>query len=361
MAQEKSTQGEGRGTLGSGTLSSGTLGAFKLIVFLALIITAVAFSFGNLIVPGSIGIRQIMFGPSKGFVAQALLPGYQWSVPLYTELHLIPQTLQPIHFLRETTVDGSKPLEVYTQDKTTVDVDTTVLASFFGAAGEDRETGLQHGGPLDLLTNIGVTSSDWLNNIRKVAADELKQALGNLSTTEFYDPFKRESQVDKALKQMNVRLMPHGVKVEAVLLRRYTYRDQRIEDAIFNKNIQQQEKRLNEARSQYAEKEAELTQITAEKDADIETMRVSGENDARVVRSQGALYETRKRADGDLLVAKAIAEVDKLKASALSQSEGADVYVAREMTPLLGSLKGGVVTDLDPYDLDAWAKRLGVR
>jgi hypothetical protein len=34
------------------------------------------------------------------------------------------------------------------------------------------------------------------------------------------------------------------------------------------------------------------------------------------------------------------------------------VYVALQLAQLLASLKGGVVTNLDPYDFDAWVKKL---
>ena len=37
---------------------------------------------------------------------------------------------------------------------------------------------------------------------------------------------------------------------------------------------------------------------------------------------------------------------------------GSDTYVALQLAQLLGTLKGGVVSNLDPYDLDAWVKKL---
>jgi hypothetical protein len=41
---------------------------------------------------------------------------------------------------------------------------------------------------------------------------------------------------------------------------------------------------------------------------------------------------------------------------------GSDVYVALQLAQLLGSLKGGVVSNVDPFDFDAWVKKLiGVR
>ena len=59
-----------------------------------------------------------------------------------------------------------------------------------------------------------------------------------------------------------------------------------------------------------------------------------------------------------MLVASARAEVDSERAKVLSQIAGSDVYVARELAPLLETLKGGVVSDLDPFDIEAWSRKL---
>jgi hypothetical protein len=57
------------------------------------------------------------------------------------------------------------------------------------------------------------------------------------------------------------------------------------------------------------------------------------------------------------LVAEAKAAVDKMRSEVLSKA-GSDVYVALQLAQLLGTLKGGVVSNLDPYDLDMWVKKL---
>ena len=61
---------------------------------------------------------------------------------------------------------------------------------------------------------------------------------------------------------------------------------------------------------------------------------------------------------GDRLVEEAKAAVDKAKNEVFTTIKGADVYVAREMTPLLETLEGGIVTDIDPFNVDSWMKKL---
>ena len=75
------------------------------------------------------------------------------------------------------------------------------------------------------------------------------------------------------------------------------------------------------------------------------------------IHSEGDLYRREKFAQADLLIAEARATVDKMRSDVLSKV-GADVYVALQLAQLLASLKGGVVTNLDPYDFDAWVKKL---
>jgi hypothetical protein len=185
--------------------------------------------------------------------------------------------------------------------------------------------------------------------------------MARLSTGEFYNPVRREEEIVEAQQSINKRLNEFGIDVIAVLLRRYTYAEERIDNAIFEKNLQDQEERLNAAASVLAEAKAASEGVEAEMDARITTLKVEGENKVRVVRSEGDLYETDKVAQGDLAVAKAMAEVDSLKAGVLARSAGADAYVARELTPIMSSLKGGVVGDLDPYNLDAWLNKFGAR
>ena len=331
------------------------------LALLAVVGGALLFTFGSVVPPGMMGIRQISFGPGQGFSAKALPPGYHWSVPTYSKIHMVPRTVQILNLTRETesspglTGRSLGSLELQTADRATVDVDISILSVF------QRESGEGHGGPAELLQQIGVESERWENHIRRTVDDQLKRTLGTLSNQDFYNPFKREEQIAIALKNMNAALAPNGITIAGVLLRRYTFREERIETAIFQKNLQDQEERLNTTAGLFAAAQAQLEQVAAEWDAKIATLKVEGENKANVVRSEGSLYESEKRAQADLLVAKARAEVDKSKSAALALGAGARVHVAREMAPLLTSLRGGIVADLDPYNLEAWMKKLGVQ
>jgi regulator of protease activity HflC (stomatin/prohibitin superfamily) len=329
--------------------------SLSLVVVGALVFGVLLYVFGQVVPPGMLGVRQITFGPGQGFSAKGLKPGYHFVLPSYSMIHLVPRTAQVLHMHREQEdqVESSGALEIQTADRATIDVDISVVSRFY-----DRPSD-QHGGPADLLQKIGITANRWENHIRRTVDDNLKRTLGKLKTGDFYKPDAREEQLVEATKNINLALAKDGILVEAVLLRRYTYRADRIDNAIFQKNLQVQEERLNEAASDLAKAQADLEQVAAELDAQIQTKLVQGESKAKVVRSEGDLYESGRNAQADLALAKAKAEVDRLKANALTQSAGASVFVAREMAPLLSSLKGGVVQDIDPFDVNKWARRLG--
>jgi len=340
----------------------------KLLVSLFLISALIVggfYGFGESVPPGYMGVRRIGFGPAAGFHQKALTPGYHWSLPFssYTTIHLIPSTVQRVGLSRdgEGGIDSFGPVEIQTANGAQVVVDATVLVRFRGAPefhGED----LVAGGVVDLLESVGREQSDWFRWIKRNVEDELKRALGRLSTAEFYNPDLRDHrQVRAAETRVAEALAPYGIELVSLLLGRYTYEAEEINQAIARKNLQDQEERLNTTRSHFAEVSAELRQREADLDAQIKTLAVEGETGSLVIRSEGDLYETQMRAKGELLVASAMAEADRLRSEALASRLGSDVYVARQIAPLLSALKGGVITDLDPFDLKALIQRLGVQ
>lgn len=341
--------------------------ALLFLIMIGIIGGGIAYWFGSVVYPGQMGVRQISFGPYQGFSRRGLEPGYHWSVPFYSQIHFIPSTLQVMHLHRDRAMypDSLGALEVQTTDGSSVYVDISVLYRFYTEPSEDHDEPGDHdgpgdhGGPYELTTVVGTDRDAWQNRIHTAAVNELKKTLGRLSTAEFYNPDMRERRVLAAKDGMNKRLRRFGIHVEGVLLRRYTYAEQRIDQAIFQKNLQDQEERLNAAKSRLAEARARTEQVGARWDARIKTLLVEGENKAEVIRSKADLYEAKARAEGDLAIAKASAEVDRQRAGVLAQSEGVEVFVAKELAPLLGSLKGGVVTGVDPYDLQEWMNRFG--
>jgi hypothetical protein len=330
------------------------LGTFLVLIVVAVV--AVAFFFGSVVPVGSVGVRKIAFGPKQGLLNKPLPPGYHWTIPGYSTIYPVPQTVRVLDFDRDVQNNPGSfgSLDVPTTDGTTVDIDVSILYRFFGAPGNDGSA--QHGGPADLLNKVGATEPQWSKYLAQAADNELKRSLGALSTVDFYDPKARQDRVLAAEKTLQTSLAPLGIKVESVLLRRYTYREE-IDQAIFKKNLQELESAFNKVAGDFAEAQRDVNKVGADGDVAIQNLDKQGVSEVEKIRSEGDLYRRQKVAEGNLLVAEAKAAVDKMRADVLAQV-GSEVYVALQLTQVLQTLKGGVVANIDPYDLDQWVKKL---
>ena len=330
------------------------LGIFLLICSIALV--SIAFVFGTVVSVGSVGVRKIAFGPRQGLLEKSLAPGFHWTIPGYSTIYEVPQTIQVLNFDRDLKAHPGSfgSLDVPTIDGTTVDIDVSVLYHFYPKAGSDGS--LKHGGPDDLINNVGATDAQWSKYLAQVADNQLKRSLGALSTVEFYDPKAREERVVVAENALRDALAPVGIKVEAILLRRYTYREE-IDQAIFKKNLQELESAYNKVAGDFAEAQRDVNKVEADGNVAIQNLDKQGISEAEKIRSEGDLYRRQKFAEGDLLVAEARADVDKQRNEVLSKA-GSDVYVALQLAKVIATLKGGVVANVDPYDLDSWVKKL---
>ncbi len=365
------------------------VGLLALLVVIVLGATSVFFFlFGQVVPPNRIGIRQNHFSVlglvKEGYGSKGLPPGLHWQVPGVSRVLLLPRDFQIVNFDAEKQQGDLDlaDLNIQTTDGSKVSVDVSLIVRLkehpvtveqpvapavkqeghavpdaepvpFAAAKERK-----YGGPSELIRNFSVDKTRQLTTLAVNAQSDLNQALSVLSTTDFYSPSKREKATIRANETLNESVNPVGIESWGTLIRRYRYLDGKIDDQIFAKNLQDQTEHLNAALSRLAEAKAETERKRAFWDAKIRTLEVEGESKVKVIRSEGDLAEARKTADGNLLVAEARAKVDGAKATALTDVAGAEVYVAREMSPIIATLQGGVVTGIDPFDVDAWVERL---
>ncbi len=212
--------------------------------------------------------------------------------------------------------------------------------------------------PRELIDRFTTNVPTILEKFAQRAENELRQTLSQLSTSDYYNPKLREEATLDAHDRIAESVGQNGIELWGTLVRRYSYAEKKIDDQIFAKNLQDQIERLNSADSRLAAAKANTERERALWDAKIASLEVEGHSKVSVTESQGTLFESQRKAEGDLLVATARAEVDARRADALGQIAGADVYIARELAPLLKTLRGGVISDVDPYDIDAWILKL---
>lgn len=340
-------------------------GAIQLIItwtlFLSIVFVVVPFFIlGTVVPPDKIGVRQNYYSMlglvKKGFAENGLEPGLHWKIPGISNIILLPRGFQFVH-LKDTPEPGAlfsaQSLEVPTTDGSKVHTDVTLVVRLFPAAVQGA-----HGGPKNLVESFTADPARQLRTFYRIAENELKKHLSELSTSDYYNPDLREPAALKATAAINNSVSKEGLQLWGSLIRRYVYADRDIDDQIFAKNLQEQTERLNATASSLSAAKATTEKTRAEWDANIKSLEVQGESRRNVIRSEADLYEATKRSEGDLKVATARAEVDSMKAGALSDIAGADVYVARELAPLVKTLSGGVVTGFDPYDADEWMDKL---
>lgn len=341
------------------------------------------FVLGKIVPPNKIGVRQNFISIAglldKGYAEEGLEPGLHWKIPYVSDIHLFPGTFQFVNLTSHVS-DGElnlPALDVPTTDGSKVKTDLTLVMRLYRSPGGapitektiseqadpkvvplPQTVSYLHQGPQALVTRLTTSERRQLQRFADTAQKELRDSLSNLSTTDFYNPQLREHAAIYASDRINQIVGDFGMELWGSLIRRYVYADQSIDDQIFAKNLQDQTERLNAAGSLLAEAKALTERESALWDAKIRDLNISGDSKVIVVRSEGDLYESTQRAAGDLEVQKAKASVDKELAHVLSSSTGAEYYVAREMAPILATMRGGIISGIDPYDMDAWVKKL---
>lgn len=317
---------------------------------LAILVGAIALyaTFTTYVRPDEIAVRQIYLGPNSGIQEDIYGPGLHFVMPGYERLHLFPRDMQLLEFneyisaSQAEDVVTSEPIRIQTSEGYQVTVDVTVAYRIVDPYKLIKEVG-----PGKLYqTSLMIPRSDKI----------LRQSLGRLNAEEFYQGETRLRAAEEARQGLSAEVADAGVEVWHLMVRHYTY-DQRYQDAIEQRKIQDQTVFKNRAEALSATQEAEKNRVLAEGQALIEVAREQGRADIKKIAAEADLYYRQKVAEGELLVALAEAEGTRLENNAL-QVSGASNIVGLEMAEVIGGSAVIVVpTDgssgINPLNLDA--------
>lgn len=315
----------------------------------ALALAALWFVFSEDVAPDEFAVRQVYLGPNKGVQKQVYGPGWHLVVPGYERLHVFPRDIQVLD-LNDDPPDRRAPadtlhapaIRIQTSEGYQVTVDVTVLY---------RVTD-----PWTIVTKVGA-GRIYENKIVARRADEiLRQTLGRLDAEDFYDDKLRMRMAEDTHRELSSVLAEWGIQLWAVLLREYAY-DERYQDAIEQRKIQDQKVFKNQAEALAAAQEAEKNRVLAEGQANIDVALERGRGEVRRIAAEADSYFRQKVAEGDLLVALAEAEGTRLENAALQQAGAANI-VGLEMAEALKGTRVIVVPTsgeggTNPLDLDA--------
>jgi len=307
--------------------------------------------------PGEAGVKQIKFGMGKGIEPYVYMTGLHY-VGAGETIHRFPMRVQVLE-LSNSRAERTEDLEghrvapgvnIQTSEGYTVQVDVTVLYRI--------------GDPLKVMTTIGPGRLFEDSAVIPRAQQDLRRALGELDAEDFYRGNKRTEKALDAQVALEAELKDKGIEVMQVLVRRYTY-DQRYQQAIEQRKIQDQTVYKNEAEAKAATAAAAKNKIVAEGAASVQVELARGEAEVKKLEAQADLYRRQKAADGDLLVKLAEAQGTELENQAL-RGVGSENMVGLRMAEALRGTRVIVLpTDgeggMNPLDLKALLKRFDVR
>jgi regulator of protease activity HflC (stomatin/prohibitin superfamily) len=307
--------------------------ARKVLLPLALLIAGVAIVFMffmTYVGPYEYGVKQVNVGIKKGIQDRVYETGFHLIKPFGLEfMHKFPKNLQVYEMAIEQSPRArretrrEKAARIQTSDGFYVDVDASIMYRIVD--------------PVKVIRTIGPGRLFEDNAIIPKAEPALKDALGSLTTEEFYNSPLRVEKMLNARTLLNEQLLePKGIEVEHVLIRYFQY-SQQIQTNIEDKKLKDQLVFKNQAEASAAAEAATLMQVVQEGKANAKVKLEEGS--AYVVRrnAERDLYSRTKHANADLLIKLAQAKATELKNTAL-RGAGSENMVGLKMAEVLRGL-----------------------
>lgn len=319
-----------------------------LLIIPALLIGMVMLyaSFTTYVPPDAFAVKQVYLGPNKGIQKSVLGPGLHVVVPGYEQLHVFPRDIQLMELNDDHTSSSAEAfyapaIRIQTNEGYQVTVDVTVAFRIVD--------------PYKVITSVGPGRLYETSLVAPRSDTFLRQTLGKLNSEQFYDGAARRAAGIAARQALAADLAPKGIEVWSVMVRHYTY-DDRYQEAIEQRKIQDQMVFKNQAEAVAAGQEAEKNRVLAEGQAKVEVERERGRTEVRKIEADANLYYRKSVAEGDLLVALAEAEGIRLENEAL-KAPGAENLVGLRMAEVLEGTQVIIVpTDgpngMNPLHLD---------
>ncbi|MFT3841370.1 MAG: SPFH domain-containing protein [Myxococcaceae bacterium] len=308
--------------------------------------------------PGELGVKQVIVGSGQGVNKDIYQPGLHWLTPGTERMHLFPTDLQVLE-MAEAPLKGDEelknmrqvsPIKIQTSEGYTVSVDVTVLYRI-----ED---------PYKVMTQVGPGRMFEDQVVIPRAEQQLRRILGELDAEQFYSGDTREKAAAQTQQLLTDELALKGIKVTHVLVRQYRY-DQRYQQAIEQRKIQDQTVFKNQAEAAAATEQAKRDRIVAEGRAAVDVELARGEAETLKLDSEANLYRRTQDAQGKLKVELAKAQGTDLENKAL-KGAGSENMVGLKMAEALQGVDVIVLPSdgeggTNPLDLNAMLKRFDVR
>ena len=321
---------------------------------------AIAVIFYNLcfvyVQPDEYGIKVVRVGLNRGVQQEVYHAGLSFVLPFgLQQMYRLPKGIQVLELTNspETAAMGARKdraAHIQTSDGFFVDMDVSILYHISD--------------PYLVFTTIGPGTLFEDNGIIPKAEPALKEALGKLTTEEFYNSPMRVQKAEEAKQNLNDELKVKGIAVDQVLVRYFIYSPE-IQKNIEAKKLQDQMVFTNQSAARAAKEEAELKKIVQE---GMVIAAVEIENGKAYVTRKIAekdLYARKIKANADLQVKLAEAEKVRLKNESL-KGIGSERMVALKMADVYKGLDTIILPSdgpqgVNPLDLDNALQLFDVR
>ncbi len=308
------------------------------------------------IAPNEYGIKEVRVGLNRGIQQKVYETGLNFILPFGLEvMHRFPRDLQVFEMTNFPTSYSKlhryeKAALIQTSDGFFVDVDLSIIYRIVD--------------PYKVITTVGPGRMFEDNGLIPKAEPVMKQALGELSTEEFYVSPLRYEKVIKARELLAEGLRPMGIQVDQVLVRYFQYSEE-IQKNIEAKKLQDQLVFKNQAERKAAEEAAKLNKVIGEGEANVRVKLQEGQAFKVERTAERDLYARKKQAEGDLLVKLAEARRTELKNRAL-RGAGSDRLVGLKMAEVYKGLDVIILSSdgaagVNPLDLEKTLKLFEVR
>jgi len=327
-----------------------------ILVFLGGVLAIILYiNFLTYIKPNQFGIKEVRIGLKRGVQKTIYGPGFHLLIRPLEQFHRFPRDIQVLELTNSKLsasrfVRQDKAALIQTSDGFFVNVDVSILYRITD--------------PYLVITSIGPGKLYEDNGIIPKAEPILKEALGELTTEEFYNSPLRVEKTMKAKQKLNADLNPKGIQVDHVLIRYFQY-SKEIQRNIEEKKLKDQLAEKNKAEARAAQEAAIINKVVEEGKASVRVKLEEGK--AYVTRKQAErdLYVRSQKAGANLLVKLAEAERTRLKNEAL-MGAGSDRLVGLKMADVIQGIETLILPSdgpqgLNPLDLDKTLRLLEVR
>lgn len=306
--------------------------------------------------PDELGVRQVYLGPNKGVQQTILGAGLHLVIPGYERLHVFPRDLQVLELNDSELAHVSNDRDAARREDFLVAPAIRIQTSEGYQVTVDISVLYRVTDPYKVVTTVGAGRIYETKVVARRADKILRQTLGKLDAEDFYNDDLRIRMAEETRQQLSADLDNWGIQVWGVLIRHYAY-DQRYQNAIEQRKIQDQNVFKNQAEAFSASKEAEKNRVLAEGQAGVDVELERGRAEVRKINAEADSYYRQRVAEGDLLVSLAEAEGTQLENRALQQAGAANI-VGLEMAEALQGTRVIVVSTTgngatNPLDLDS--------